>query len=112
MEITDKIKEIDVIELNSILQNNKENIQLIDVREKEEFALTNIGGRNIPLGELLNHIHVIDENKTTVFICRSGRRSSDAVELLQSSYNFNNLYNLKGGLLDWSDRIDAKIIKY
>ena len=38
--------------------------------------------------------------------------SKTGIEFLQKKYNFNNLYNLKGGILAWADEIDESIEKY
>jgi len=44
-----------------------------------------------------------------VIYCRSGRRSADAVKLLQDAAGLDNLYNLKGGILAWSAEIDDTV---
>jgi adenylyltransferase/sulfurtransferase len=35
--------------------------------------------------------------------CQSGRRSTQAVEQLQTRYGFTNLLSLEGGIIDWED---------
>ncbi|MBP6796263.1 MAG: rhodanese-like domain-containing protein, partial [Saprospiraceae bacterium] len=44
--------------------------------------------------------------------CRSGKRSSDVIELLQEKYGFQNLYNLEGGILAWAKEIDHTMPTY
>lgn len=107
----DEVKSIDVVQLkNWIVQDN--DFQLIDVREVEEYEFSNINGELIPLGVLENNLSKINKNKQVVFQCSSGKRSSDAVKLLQKKYGFDNLYNLEGGILAWSDQIDSSVKKY
>lgn len=87
--------------------NTKEDFQLIDVREKHEFdpALggMNLGGKLIPLKELELHISEISRLKKVVIHCRSGKRSAEAIKLLQLKYEFSNLYNLAGGIIAYSE---------
>ncbi|MCF6361276.1 MAG: rhodanese-like domain-containing protein [Cyclobacteriaceae bacterium] len=102
------VKEITVQELNQLVKN-KEDFQLIDVREEFEHDISNIGGRLIPLGKVYFHLSEIEKDKKVVIYCRSGRRSADAVKLLQDAAGLENLYNLKGGILAWSAEIDNTV---
>ncbi|MBC7389146.1 MAG: HesA/MoeB/ThiF family protein [Opitutaceae bacterium] len=79
----------------------KEDFQLIDVREKEEFDAFNIGGENFPLTQIQSFIPQISRDKKVVFHCKSGGRSKKAIEILERDYSFTNLINLKNGLSDW-----------
>ena len=80
----------------------QESIQIIDVRERLEFHTFNIGGENIPMGNLLAEVNDIEFDKTLelVLVCQRGIRSETARRFL-SSKGFNNVKNLKGGLLAW-----------
>ena len=102
------VKEITVQELKSLFDDKKD-IQLIDVREQFERDIANIGGRLIPLGKIKFHLVEIERDKQVVIYCRSGRRSADAVELLQEAIGHTELYNLKGGILAWSAEIDQTV---
>ncbi len=105
------IKEISVKELKN-WQDNKEDFQLIDVREPYEFEIANLSGELIPLGQVLKNVEKFSKDKKVVIHCRSGKRSADAIRELENLYNFENLYNLKGGILSYSDEIDNSIPKY
>ena len=105
------IKEISVKELKN-WQDNKEDFQLIDVREPYEFEIANLSGELIPLGEILKNVDKFSKDKKVVVHCRSGKRSADAIRELETLYKFENLYNLKGGILSYSDEIDNSIPKY
>jgi len=104
------VKEISVKELKNMI-DNEEDFQLIDVREQNEYDFTNIGGDLIPLGTIPDNIDKISKNKKVIMQCRSGKRSADAIAFLQQ-HGFDNLYNLSGGILAWSDEIDPSIPKY
>ena len=90
-----------------------ENIQLIDVRQPEEWAFAKIeGARLIPLGEILNRMGEIDEGRETVLHCKMGMRSARGVEALQRAGFKGAIKNLKGGITAWSNEVDPKVPKY
>lgn len=105
------MKEITVEELKE-MQDSGEDFQLIDVREPHEYDFANLGGELIPLATVLDHADEISRDKKVVIHCRSGARSGTAVKQLEQKFGFTNLYNLKGGILAYSDRIDPDIPKY
>jgi thioredoxin 1 len=84
--------------------NSGGNIQILDVRTEEEFNE----------GHILNAIN-IDVNSDnfeakvgqlykdipTLVYCRSGARSSNAIEIM-SKMGFKELSNLEGGIVQWS----------
>jgi adenylyltransferase/sulfurtransferase len=65
----------------------------------------------IPLGEIAEHADELQREQPIVVHCHSGRRSAQAVRLLQQ-YGFANVYNLDGGIDAWSDFIDPTVPKY
>ena len=105
------MKEISVKELKE-LQDSGADFQLIDVREQNEFDFANLGGELIPLGSVPQQVEKFDKEKQVVVHCRSGKRSGDAIHYLEQNHGFENLYNLKGGILAWSDEIDPSVPKY
>lgn len=105
------MKEITVRELKTKL-DNKEDFQLIDVREQNEREFTNIGGDHISMGSVMQNLDKINNDKDVVVYCRSGSRSGQIVSFLEMNHGFENLYNLKGGILAWADEIDESIKKY
>ncbi len=107
----ESVDEITVTELNEMLQNDV-NITLIDVREPYEFEIVNMSGILIPLNQVEMHLDKIPKNKKVVIHCRSGARSADAIRLLQKSHGYDNLYNLKGGILAWAKEIDTTLPVY
>ena len=105
-----QIQSISVQELAKI-RKEKTPHQLIDVREIYEFDFCNIEGHLIPLSEIESRSNEINKNQKVVMHCRSGQRSATAITLLKRK-GFNNLYNLTGGILAWSNEIDSNIPKY
>ena len=94
------INEISAGELKKMI-DEKENFQLIDVREKEEFDAFNIGGENYPLSQIGSFTSRISKSEKTIVHCKSGGRSKKAIEILERDFGFNNLINLKNGLSEW-----------
>ena len=92
------MKEISAAELNSWRLGN-EVFQLIDVREPEEYTSANLGGELIPLSTILEEADRVSRDVKVVLHCLSGERSAHAIRNLEKTYGFDNLYNLKGGML-------------
>ncbi|HXX20013.1 MAG TPA: molybdopterin-synthase adenylyltransferase MoeB [Candidatus Acidoferrum sp.] len=88
-----------------------EDLYILDVREPHEYQICSLHGHLIPLGELPRRVHELDSSKEIVAHCRSGKRSADAVQFLQKA-GFRKIWNLKGGILAWSDEVDPTIPKY
>lgn len=90
-----------------------ENIQIIDVRQPDEYAFAKIeGSKLIPLGEIISRMSELDENRETVVHCKMGGRSARAIEALQQSGYKGSLINLVGGITAWSNEVDPSIPKY
>ncbi len=81
--------------------DDKDNFQLIDVREPDEHAEFNIGGTLIPLGEIAQQFEKIATDKPVIIYCRKGIRSQIAIQRLQEKFPFTNLINLIGGTEAW-----------
>lgn len=105
------MKEISVQELKDKI-DNKEDFQLIDVRETFEYETSNLDGLNIPLGGIMIETDKIATDKPVIMQCRSGKRSAAAVMQLEQMHGFTNLYNLKGGILAWQAAFDPEMPVY
>jgi sulfur-carrier protein adenylyltransferase/sulfurtransferase len=104
------IPEITPRELKARLDRG-DDLYILDVREPHEYQICNIDGHLIPLGELSRRAHELDSSREIVAHCRSGKRSADAVQFLQKA-GFRKIWNLKGGILAWSDEVDPSVPKY
>ena len=75
---------------------------IVDVREGSEYRSGHIPrAKHISLGQLLQRLREVPKDKTVVVVCRSGSRSSRAVELLMEA-GYRNVYNMSGGMQRWS----------
>jgi len=104
------IPEITPRELKSRLDRG-DDLYILDVREPHEYQICNLDGHLIPLGELPRRVHELDSSREIVAHCRSGKRSADAVQFLQKA-GFRKIWNLKGGILAWSEEVDPTVPKY
>ena len=106
------MQEMTVTELKKKMDAG-DDIQLIDVRQPDEFAFAKIeGAKLIPLGDLMRRMDEIDPNRETIIQCKSGGRSAQAIMFLQRAGFTGELKNLKGGITAWSNEIDSSIPKY
>ena len=88
-----------------------EDIFLLDVREPYEVQIAQIGGTVIPQNDVPNRLAEIPRDREIVVHCRSGARSQRIAEFLKQS-GYQNVVNLAGGILAWSDEIDPSVQKY
>ena len=95
-----RVKAIDVQQGKSM---NRNGALLLDVREPDEYHQGHAPGSVlIPLGQLKSRLREIRafESKPIAIICRSGRRSAQAAEILSQS-GFADVSNVQGGMLAW-----------
>ena len=100
----DMVNEITVDDLRA-LQNSGTAIDLIDVREENEWAEGFIpGARLIPQGEFFSGAALSEVSKDSdiVLYCRSGRRSMDVAKVLVSA-GYPKVVNVIGGILAWNE---------
>jgi len=88
---------------------------ILDVREPNEFQICRIPGSTlIPLGELAARVGELPAGPDApdiVVHCKMGGRSAKAVRQLADK-GFTRVQNLRGGILEWIDRIDPSQPKY
>lgn len=101
-----ELKEISPEEIQQKLEN-KENIELIDVREDEEVEAGMIPeARHIRMNDIPDNLDEIDKDKEIIFICRSGGRSSNVCAYLQDKGY--NVVNMTGGMLEYKGETKPK----
>ena len=105
------VPQISVRELKKMMEEGA-NYQLIDVREPYEYDIANLGGELIPPDQIEQQAGRISKDKKAILHCRSGKRSADAIRKLQQLGDFDNLYNLEGGILAWAREIDLEMMQY
>lgn len=91
---------------NLIKENNK--LLILDVRRFAEFKENRIPNSiNIPVDDLEWELESLEEHKDTPILvyCKVGMRSSIACDMLENE-GFTKLYNLRGGILDYTGFIE------
>ncbi len=102
---------ITVTELHQKIKDNHRPFML-DVREPFERDICKLtDDKNIPLKELENRVSELNKDQEIVVYCRSGGRSMQACQYLES-IGFQHVVNLTGGVLAWSDYVDPTMPKY
>lgn len=111
--MTTEDNEITAVELKERLDRG-DSLELVDVREPHEWEIGNLssnGAKLIPLNDLPNRVDEIARSGEVVVYCRSGARSARAANFLRDQ-GFENVLNLDGGILAWSEDVDPSIPKY
>ncbi|EDT09273.1 beta-lactamase domain protein [Paraburkholderia graminis C4D1M] len=93
------------------LEDNLRSVQIVDVREPDEFngPLGRIpAARLISLGELATRAAELTKEQPIVTVCRAGGRSAQATVILRQA-GFDEVANLAGGMLRW--RAEGRVVE-
>jgi adenylyltransferase/sulfurtransferase len=103
--------EITSLELKARMDRG-EKLRIIDVREPNEYQINRIPGSElIPLGDVPKRYRELNPDEELIVHCKMGGRSAKAADFLRSA-GFKRVLNLKGGILDWVDKVDPSQPKY
>ena len=102
---TQIIEDITPQEALTLIQENQDNpdFVIIDVRTPEEFDeehLENAVNLDFYAETFWDWLNILDEDKMYLIYCRSGRRSADALAMMEE-LNFKEAYNMLGGIIEW-----------
>jgi phage shock protein E len=96
-----QVPELTPEEAKRLLEEEKDNVLLLDVRTPPEHVQVRIpNSLLIPLDELRFAYANLPKDKKIIVYCRSGERSAFATYLLRH-FGYE-AYNLAGGILTWS----------
>lgn len=85
-------------------KQKKEDLKLVDVREKYEYTSGHIEtAANLPLSQLAQNADTLDKTQHHYIICQSGGRSSQACNYL-SELGYN-VTNVMGGMSAWKGEV-------
>ena len=104
-EAKKQVHEVSVQDVKQMIEN-QEDMVLVDVREKDEYANGYIDGAvYVGRGMLEFSIenHVPNKQKKVVLYCARGNRSALAGQTLQT-LGYANVYSMAGGFLGWKDQ--------
>jgi sulfur-carrier protein adenylyltransferase/sulfurtransferase len=104
-------RDISALDLRTRLEQTPD-LLLLDVREPHELAISALpGSKNIPLGELAARLSELDSAREMIVFCKSGTRSTRALELLISA-GFKKVKQLRGGINAWARDVDKELPIY
>jgi sulfur-carrier protein adenylyltransferase/sulfurtransferase len=79
----------------------KQDVLVVDIRDKETYDQFHITSTNIPANALLAKPELIAGKQTVVFVCEIGINSRNIIESLKKAEIGGKFYNLKGGIQAW-----------
>ena len=88
---------------------------LLDVRRADEERLTSLEGTSLRIqhNSVPQRSDEIPRDRDLVVYCRTGVRSAAVARYLVTSRDSEGrVYNLSGGIHEWSDTVDSSVIKY
>ena len=88
---------------------------LLDVRRADEERLTSLEGTSLRIqhNSVPQRSDEIPRGRDVVVYCRTGVRSAAVARYLVTSRDSEGrVYNLSGGIHEWSDTVDSSVIKY
>ncbi len=87
-------------------------VVLVDVRNAPEWEICHLPeARLLPLPELPARVHELSSADELVVYCKTGVRSAQAVEFLQTA-GFRKLAHLAGGIDRWAVEVDPTVPRY
>lgn len=85
---------------------DREDVNLVDVREPEEYIDGHIPGVPlVPMETVPEKMQQWNKQDEYIFICRSGRRSQMVAQFLKEN-GFENVKNYAGGMLGWNGELE------
>ncbi|MHB8172009.1 MAG: rhodanese-like domain-containing protein [Thermincolia bacterium] len=99
-----EFSEISPAQAKKILDN--QGVTFLDVREQNEYDEGHIPGiKLIPVGQLANRLAELNKDEEFIVVCRSGRRSAQASQILVDN-GFTKVSNMTGGMLKWTYEVE------
>jgi rhodanese-related sulfurtransferase len=88
-------------EFKAYMESNK--VQIVDVRTPDEFSAGNIKGAvnyDIYSADFQTKLESLDKTQPVLIYCKSGGRSSKALDLMKTM-GFKTVLELEGGFSNW-----------
>nr|WP_040460820.1 rhodanese-like domain-containing protein [Gemella bergeri] len=89
-------------------RQNLRKVQLVDVREKEDFKYAHINGaRNMPLSQF-NFLYTSLRKDQPIYLCDKNGTMAPRAALTLKKNGYTNVFMLKNGLQDWKENLKTK----
>jgi len=79
---------------------------VLDIRTPEEYAEAHLADAIVVdyyAPDFADQLDALDKNVPYVLYCRTGNRTSDAVETMRS-LGFTEVYEIDGGIVNWYEQ--------
>lgn len=102
--------------VNQHISSNEKPL-LIDVREPWEFQVASITPPpdcellQLPMGHIPGELNQLDPDRPTALLCHHGVRSQNVANFLHAN-GFSSLFNIIGGIDNWSLSVDSAVPRY
>jgi sulfur-carrier protein adenylyltransferase/sulfurtransferase len=97
----------------SLKLDYQESVQLIDIREPEEWAICHLKNSiHIPASELFNNLDKVHQDISVILISHQGEISKELTDLLLTKHGFGNIHYLAGGIDAWAREVDNALPTY
>ncbi|EKE21886.1 MAG: rhodanese-related sulfurtransferase [uncultured bacterium] len=91
------INSIDLKQFKDLIEKDRENLEIIDVREEDEFKNIRIKNSTLnPMGKIMDNLDKINWDKNVILICRSGGRSGYVAKMFSDMGK--KVSTLEGGI--------------
>ena len=103
--VVQQLQAADGVDVKQAQSMNKQGALLLDVREPDEYSAGHApNAKLVPLGQLSSRLQELAtyKDKPIVVMCRSGRRSAQAVSILKDA-GFSQVSNVQGGIQSWEN---------
>jgi rhodanese-related sulfurtransferase len=107
----DRKMEISPVEVAERLKSGNQ-VQVIDVRTREEWDTVHIAGSTFFTQDLMNAMmSEWPKEREVIFVCHHGHRSVDAAAFF-AGHGFQNVRSMTGGIDAWSLEVDPDLPRY
>ena len=86
-----------------------ENLVILDFRERYELDICGIDAIHIPMAEVQSRLNEIPSGKDLIVMCSSGQRAMALSNLLETDFEYSNVFVMEGGILRWKELIDSDL---
>jgi monothiol glutaredoxin len=105
-----RVQTVDVKMLAALMKAEPD-LQLFDVRTKEERDQAHIVGSRLLDRETRDYVLTLDKSTPLYFHCHHGHRSLEAAGYFLQT-GFTKVYNVEGGIEAWSVKVDPTVPRY
>ena len=106
-QVKEHLTLVDPGEVNEIVQNGRNGVVLLDVREQHEYESSHLPGAvHVPRGHLETRVEglVPDKAAHVIAYCSTDNRSALAADTMQRLLGYEDVKVMTGGITLWKDR--------